>query len=98
MATATLPRPTAPRILRPTTPARTAAASPRPQAQPQPCEPTVAASPARLRPRVSGRANAAAAVGSILGCVVAIGIAAVGLLTVPVAGLLVFGPALLELL
>ena len=49
-------------------------------------------------PRPTARRDTGAAVGSILGCVVAIGIAAVGLLTVPVAGLLVFGPALLELL
>jgi len=39
-----------------------------------------------------------AAVLSILGSMAAIGIAAIGLLVVPMAALIVFGPALLDLL
>lgn len=47
-----------------------------------------------------GRVGSAtgAAVLSILGSMVAIGIAAVGLLVVPVAAAIVFGPALLDML
>ena len=46
-------------------------------------------------PIAGGTSTAAATALSILGGVVAIGIAAVGLLVVPVAALVVFGPALL---
>ncbi len=45
-----------------------------------------------------GRQTAGPVVLSILGGMAAIGIAALGLLVVPIAALVVFGPALLELL
>ncbi len=45
-----------------------------------------------------GTSAVAAALLSILGSAVAIGVAALALLVVPLAALLVFGPALLELL
>lgn len=51
-------------------------------------------------PRTAAARGASAtgsAVLSILGTIAAIGIAALGLLVVPVAALVVFGPALLEL-
>ena len=53
------------------------------------------------QPRTTrGRAasSAGAAVLSITGSIVAIGIAAVGLLVVPIAALVVFGPTLFDLL
>ena len=55
---------------------------------------------ARAPRTAAGRVGSAtgAAVLSILGSMAAIGIAAIGLLVVPVAALIVFGPALLDLL
>ncbi|CAN7218944.1 hypothetical protein LJR045_000780 [Microbacterium sp. LjRoot45] len=57
-------------------------------------------SPARSARTVAARGASAtgAAVLSILGSMAAIGIAALGLLVVPVAALVVFGPVLLDLL
>ncbi|RZI95935.1 MAG: hypothetical protein EOO67_01535 [Microbacterium sp.] len=49
-------------------------------------------------PRGETTSRARAAVLSITGSIVAIGIAAVGLLVVPIAALVVFGPALFDLL
>lgn len=58
------------------------------------------ASPAVGQPasRAPKTTATAAAVLSILGSMLVIGIAALGLLVVPIAALVVFGPALLELL
>lgn len=53
---------------------------------------------ARLKAPTSQQLSAArAAVGSVLGSIVAIGIIALGLLVAPIAALLVFGPSLLAL-
>lgn len=46
-------------------------------------------------PREAGVSSLGAAVLSVLGSMIAIGIAALGLLVVPVAAIVVFGPALL---
>ncbi|MBF4561768.1 hypothetical protein ITJ43_06405 [Microbacterium sp. VKM Ac-2870] len=51
--------------------------------------------PTPRTPRVAGVSSLGAAVLSILGSMIAIGIAALGLLVVPVAAIVVFGPALL---
>lgn len=49
-------------------------------------------------PRFRAASAAGAALLSITGSMVAIGVAALGLLVVPVAALVVFGPALFDLL
>lgn len=59
---------------------------------------TLSAHPFRHRTSPAERASAgAAAVLSVLGSMLAFGIAALGLLVVPVAAAVVFGPALLAL-